>query len=95
MNAAGKLARALTAMADAAGCAVRVVPVSETSWASATFAGALHVLAIEGDGSAAFGAWLDTLGDAELAAREYVAAGVAVERQGNGAQVTALMLETI
>lgn len=93
MSAASRLTRTLAAMAEAAGCAVRVAPLSETPWASATFVGARHVLAIESPGSATFYAWLATLPDADFAVRGHVVVEVSVERQAGVARMTALILE--
>jgi hypothetical protein len=92
MSAAGKLARALTAMADAVGQAVCVAIIGERPWASATFVGARHVLALDGDSSAGFAAWVDTLADAEFAVPGHLVVDVSVERSTGGVRLSALML---
>jgi hypothetical protein len=93
MSAGAKLARALIAMARASGCAVRTGATSERPWASATFTGACHAIAIEAQPSPALDAWLDSLPEAEFAVPGHVVADVAVSRGAAGTTIAALMLE--
>jgi len=52
------LRRALESHAEAAGCPVALVESDWTRWASATFSGARHLLALAGPPSPALDAWI-------------------------------------
>jgi hypothetical protein len=68
-DAAMQLERALVAMADAAGCPIVPAAATSTPWASATFAGARHLLEIEATHSVLLRAWLVAVTEAEFALR--------------------------
>ena len=89
------VARVLTASAAAAGCPARFVDQDERPFASATFTGTLHRLALEaapgttGPGPA-LAAWLAALPEAELAVPGRVVIDLAIEAP---ATIVALTVE--
>ena len=91
MSAGRRLARALEASAAAAGCAVRVTTSAEQPWASATFVGARHALAVEGGPEAAD--WLAGLAGAVLRVPGHLVAELLIRTVEGGAEVDALTLE--
>ena len=85
----GQLLRALRRSAAAAGCAVELRHEALTPWASATFTGGQHRIAVLGDA----GGWLATLPEADLPLVGHFVAGCAVEGDGTGQWLTLLVLE--
>ena len=75
-DAATLLRRALERHADAAGCDVSVSVQDSTRWASATFAGARHTVALTLRDDPAGGLWLNQLGEAELPLRGHLVADI-------------------
>lgn len=75
-DAATLLRRALERHADAAGCDVSVCVQESTRWASATFTGARHTVALTLRDDPASGLWLNGLGEAELPLRGHLVADV-------------------
>ncbi|PCD02694.1 hypothetical protein COC42_15025 [Sphingomonas spermidinifaciens] len=98
-DAGALVERALNLSAAAAGVPMRIVEASATRWASATFAGARHVLDLEVGGDRASRAWLGALGEAELPMRGQLMADCTVVATRVGersvcARVEALTVET-
>ena len=90
-DVAALLARALLADAGAMGCAVAVGDSSWTRWASATFAGARHVMELHAMPSPYLDAWLSQLPEAEFALRGNLVADLVVEvvrREAGGVTVS-------
>ncbi len=92
--------RALTLSAAAAGVPMRIVEASATRWASATFAGARHILDLEVGADRASRAWLGTLGEADLPMRGQLVADCSVVATRTNAvsisaRVEALTVETL
>lgn len=83
-------AQLLRALARGGGDGMTMSHEGETSWASATFVGARHRVAVRGDVT---GPWLDGLDEADLPMRGCFAASIAVERTAEGAMLTVLVLE--
>ena len=84
-DAATLLCRALLASAAAAGCPVALVSSDWTRWASATFTGARHGIALRAGPSPYLDTWLAGLPEAEFAVRGHIVADLtvtAVEREG-------------
>jgi hypothetical protein len=91
------LERALLASADAAGCPLRLVTSEMTRWASATFAGARHMLSVTSRASSALDAWLAALPETEFALRDHLVADLVVQsvKQEAGEAVIALEILTV
>lgn len=87
---AAQLLRALARAAAATGCAAELRHEALVPWASATFNGGQHRVAVAGP---ALDAWLDTLADADLPLIGHFVASLAVDRDGAGAVLTVLVLE--
>jgi hypothetical protein len=77
-DAATLLGRALLASAQAAGCPAALVSADWTRWASATFVGARHSVALRASPSPLLDAWLAGLGEAEFGLRGHIVADLAV-----------------
>lgn len=73
------LERALLHKAAAAGVDLAIVEASWTRWASATFTGARHDLALAASPSHTLDAWLAGLPEAEFALRGHLVADLAVD----------------
>ena len=84
-----QLLRALARSAAAAGCTVELAPESLTPWASATFVGGRHRVAVTGAG---LEHWLADLPEAELALCGCYLASCEVEATATGAVLTLLVL---
>lgn len=98
-DSATLLQRALERSADAAGCAVAVAVHETKRWASATFVGARHRLALTLRDDQASSNWLAALGEAELTMRGHLVADIvtlSVTRRNGEAFVAleALTVET-
>ena len=89
------LTRALLASAGRAGCAARIVAADWTRWASATFVGARHEIALEGDASAALDDWLAALPDAELDPRGHIVADLVVEGVSRSGDTVTARIEAL
>lgn len=91
------LRRALEAGADAAGCPVTLAESDWTRWASATFTGARHLLALTAPPSPALDAWIAGLPEAELRLRGHLVADLVVEhvRRAEGAVTASLEVLTV
>ncbi|TPG46970.1 hypothetical protein [Sphingomonas glacialis] len=76
-DSATLLQRALERSADAAGCAAVVCVLETTRWASATFVGARHRIALTLRDDPPSMIWLAALGEAELAMRGHLVADIA------------------
>lgn len=94
-DAATLLGRALLASAADAGCPAALVSSDWTRWASATFVGARHSVALRGAMSAHLDAWLAALPDAEFALRGHVLADIAVTRVTREAEWVSISLEAL
>ena len=93
------VARAIERDARRAGCAVTLSRAESSRWASATFVGARHGLALNGPDDAAFAHWLAGLPEADLPTRGHLVADlviVSVTRAAGRAtaSVEALTVET-
>ena len=84
-----QLLRVLRRSAAAAGQAVEFRHESLTPWASATFIGGRHRIAVLGDARE----WLATLPEADLPLVGHFVASCAVEGDGAGRWLTILVLE--
>ncbi|MDG2534307.1 hypothetical protein P6144_11655 [Sphingomonas sp. HITSZ_GF] len=85
------LRRALEASAEAAGCPVTLAESDWARWASATFTGARHLLALTAPPSPALDAWIAALPEAELRLRGHLVADLVVEhvrRAGDSVRVS-------
>ncbi|GHH20131.1 hypothetical protein GCM10008023_27700 [Sphingomonas glacialis] len=77
-DAATLLRRALERHADAAGCDVSVCVRDSTRWASATFAGARHTVALTLPDDPTGGLWLKALAEADLPIRGHLVADIVI-----------------
>ncbi|MDY7522759.1 hypothetical protein [Sphingomonas sp. 10B4] len=77
-DAATLLRRALERHADAAGCDVSVCVQDSTRWASATFAGARHTVALTLHDDPTGGLWLEALAEADLPIRGHLVADIVI-----------------
>lgn len=93
-DAATLLRRALERSAPAE-AAMLVRDITSTRWASATFAGERHELAIELAAGAAGDAWLGGLADAELPMRGHLVADLAVVRTERSGDATVARIEAL
>lgn len=84
IDAATLLERALLADAAGAGVTIAVESAKATPWASATFVGARHRLAIGGPHEANVGTWLGGLPEADLPLRRHLVADLVVVDQSYG-----------
>lgn len=82
-DAATLLERALLTSAGSNGVTLQVRSATMKRWASATFVGARHVLAIEGDWRDAVSAWLRDLPEIDLPIRGHLVADLAVVEQAH------------
>jgi hypothetical protein len=89
------LARALLAGAAAAGCELRVAAADWTRWASVTFAGARHLLTLEGTASPALDAWLAALPEAEFALKDHLVAELVVDGVARDGESVRARLEVL
>lgn len=94
-DAATLLERALLASAQAAGCAVALVSSDWTRWASATFTGARHAIALRAGPSPLLDAWLAGLPEAEVALRGHVLADIAVTQVSREGEWVVVCLEAL
>jgi hypothetical protein len=92
-----QLAATLVQQAASAGCAVRVENQRQTAWASATFTGARHDIALVAERNGSLDAWLAALPEAEFALRGHLVADVAmverIDRAGTAIRIKALTVE--
>ncbi|MGY2732689.1 hypothetical protein [Sphingomonas sp. UYP23] len=91
------LQRALERSADAAGCAAVARVLETTRWASATFVGARHQIALTLRDDPVSLHWLAALGDAELTMRGHLVADIVTRStpRRNGEAVVALEALTV
>jgi hypothetical protein len=89
------LRRALEASADAAGCPVALAESDWTRWASATFTGARHLLALAAPPSPALDAWVAGLPEAELRLRGHLVADLVVEHVRRAGDTVTVSLEVL
>jgi hypothetical protein len=91
------LRRAIEACAEGAGCPVTLAESDWTRWASATFAGARHLLVLAAPPSPALDAWIAGLPDAEFKLRGHLVADLVVEhvRRADGAVTISLEVLTV
>jgi hypothetical protein len=89
------LRRALEAHAEAAGCPVTLASSDWTRWASATFTGARHLLALTAPPSPALDAWIAGLPEAELRLRGHLVADLVVEHVRRAADAVTVSLEVL
>lgn len=99
-DAGALVERALNASALAAGVPLTIEEASAVRWASATFAGARHILEVAMQDAEPARRWLGTLGDAEMPMRGHLLADCAVvaTRHHAGrltARVEALTVEAV
>ena len=72
------VARAIERDARRAGCVVTLSLRESSRWASATFIGARHHLALDGPDDTAFAHWLARLAEADLPIRGHLVADLAI-----------------
>ena len=72
------LSRALAESAVRARCPVELVSTQWTRWASATFAGARHVLMLSAASGPAFDKWLEELPEADFELRGHIVADLVI-----------------
>lgn len=89
------ISRALAGKAAAAGCAVILAGSDTRRWASATFAGARHVLTVAAQSSPALDDWLAGLPDAEFALRGHLVADLAVTGVSRDGDAVTIALEIL
>ena len=94
-DAATLLERALVAHALAAGCAVEVTAIDSARWASATFVGARHLVALTVTSAPALYDWLSGLPEADLVLRGHLVADLVVEHILREDQMVTLALEIL
>lgn len=94
-DAATLLVRALEAHAEAAGCPVTLAGSDWTRWASATFAGARHLLTLTAPPSPALDAWIAELADADLRLRGHLVADLVIEHVRQTADAVTISLEVL
>jgi hypothetical protein len=76
------LGRALSAAAARHGCAVSVEEREATAWHSATFSGERLALALSAPAGVAWGGWLATIGDMDVALPGHLLADLCVMHEG-------------
>jgi len=89
------LVRAIEANARRAGCPVCITASDWTRWASATFTGARHELALQADESNALDSWLTGLPEAELPIRGHLVADIVVTSVRRAEGVATIRLEAL
>ena len=94
-DAATLLARALTRSAAAAECPVTVVTADWSRWASATFTGARHAVALSAPPSPALIAWIAVLPETELALRGHLVADLSVVAARHAGEEITIELEIL
>jgi hypothetical protein len=94
-DAATLLTRALTTSAATAGCPVEIADSDWTRWASATFTGARHLLALRGEASSALDAWLAALPEADIALRGHLVADVVIGNVRHVSGTVTISLEVL
>lgn len=94
-DAATLLSRALLASADRAGCPVTLAEADWTRWASATFTGARHRLALSAARSAILDGWIAGLPEAEFALRGHLVADLVVTGIHRTADAATIVLEIL
>jgi hypothetical protein len=89
------IARALVAGAAATGCVVTIPACDTRRWASATFAGAQHLLKLAACASPGLDAWIAALPEAEFALRGHLVADLLVTRVTRDGQAVSVELEIL
>lgn len=89
------LRRAVERSGDLAGVAVRVTRSDTASWASATFTGARHELAVEGAAGAALDRWLGALPETDLPLRGHLVADLKIVAIARDDGVTRATIEAL
>ncbi|GGA58340.1 hypothetical protein [Sphingomonas psychrolutea] len=89
------VARAIEHDARRAGCAMVLALAESSRWASATFVGARHGLALDGPDDAAFAHWLAGLPEADLPIRGHVIADLAIVSVARAAGRATASLEAL
>ncbi|WP_174285448.1 hypothetical protein [Sphingomonas bacterium] len=74
------LVRALRAQAMAAGVVIAVRSIATRPWASATFVGTCHRIAIEAEPGDTFDRWIATMPESEWIVRGHLVADLIVDR---------------
>lgn len=92
-----RLERALIAAAAAEGCVLQIVEAQWVTWASATFSGARHQLAVQLDESLVASAWLAALPELELPINGHLVADlhVATTEAADGVLSAAIEVLTV
>lgn len=94
-DAATLLVRAIEADADAAGCPVTVAESDWTRWASVTFTGARHLLALSAPPSPALYGWIARLPVTEFGLRGHLVADLVVEHVRHADDAVTVSLEVL
>ncbi|MES2987636.1 MAG: hypothetical protein V4808_07005 [Pseudomonadota bacterium] len=94
-DAATLLERALIAGAEAEGCAITIPKWDVRRWASATFVGAQHALALTCARSPQLDAWLAALPEAEFALRGHLVADLKVMQIVRDGDAVSVALEIL
>jgi hypothetical protein len=94
-DAATLLERALLAGAQAAGCPVTLHASDWTRWASATFAGARHLITLGGAASPTLDRWVADLPEAEFALRGHLVADLVVAGMHRRGGAVTIALEAL
>jgi phage terminase large subunit-like protein len=90
-----RLLTALLRHAAAAGCPLALEEARSTAWASVTFAGARHRIAVAADDTDAFAQWLAALPHAEFAIPRQLVADAAVAEVTRGDGCVRAVLEVL
>lgn len=94
-DAATLLLRAIDRHATLAGCPARCVSSDWTRWASATFAGARHVLTLSAAASPALDRWIADLPETELVVPGHCVAEILVTACRHARDGTLLTIEAL
>lgn len=89
------LCRAIEGDADRAGVDITIGATAARSWASATFEGARHRIALTAPATPALAAWLAALPDAELRVRGQLVADLIVTAFAQHDDVATVSLEAL
>ncbi len=89
------LERALLASAGSAGCTLAIARSEMERWASVTFAGARHRIALTGQAAPALNRWIVALPEAELALRGHLVADLTIERRTRTGAIVTLEIEVL
>lgn len=94
-DAAALLLRELSSSADAKGCYITITETASERWASATFTGARHKIALSATQSPALDDWLAALPEFEFNVPGHLVADIAVTQSSSMGRMAQISLEAL